>query len=77
MVDIPSDVWLYIAQFIPAIVLRDMISVNSVFFDLAMDERYREVSINFTSNETRMLSRLRFVEFNNLCAKLIHRSICH
>jgi len=65
--EIPPEIWLHIAQFIPGISLRDMISVNSVFFDLAMNERYSEVSINFTFNEKKLLDRLRFVETLKLC----------
>jgi hypothetical protein len=62
MVHVSPEVWLHIASFIPTESLRDLISVNTVFFDLAMDERYRDVEINFTSDETRFLDRLRCVE---------------
>jgi hypothetical protein len=62
MVDIPADIWLHIATFIPTNVLRDLISVNSILFDIGMNARYREVSINFRSDEMKMLSRIRHVE---------------
>jgi hypothetical protein len=45
MIDIPRDVWLHIATFIPVAILRDLIALNSVFFDIGMDARYREVTI--------------------------------
>ncbi|KAK2467374.1 hypothetical protein APHAL10511_000609 [Amanita phalloides] len=53
MRSLPSTVWTAIAQFIPALCLKDMISVNSFFFNLAMDYRYRQIS--FTYLNERML----------------------
>jgi hypothetical protein len=43
--DIPQDVWLYIAQFISDEDLCKMIAVNSVFYHLGMNARYREVRL--------------------------------
>ena len=62
MVDIPADIWLHIATFIPTTALRNLISVNSILFDIGMNERYREVSINFRLDEIKMLARIRHVE---------------
>ncbi|KAF9457813.1 hypothetical protein BDZ94DRAFT_1325960 [Collybia nuda] len=41
---LPFDIWQHIAQFIPHEILWTLYSVNSAFFDLAMEERYRDVS---------------------------------
>ena len=46
---LPPPVWVAIAQFIPALSLKDMLSVNRVFFDLAMDYRYRQISFTYLS----------------------------
>ncbi|PFH50276.1 hypothetical protein AMATHDRAFT_145525 [Amanita thiersii Skay4041] len=56
MNSLPHTVWDYIIQFIPALCLKDMISVNSYFFNIAMDYRYRQVSLTYLN--TRMLKTL-------------------
>ena len=62
MKTLPNDVWDYIAQFIPALTLKDMISVNRFFFDLAMDYRYRQISFTYLSARMLwMLVRLKCV----------------
>ena len=60
MVDIPPEVWHYIAGFVPDERLCHMIEVNRVFFDIGMDLRWREVTIvtRNTSEAMRILRRL-------------------
>ena len=41
--NIPFEVWQRVASFIPQHFLRDLYSINPVFLQLALDERYREV----------------------------------
>ncbi|KAH9479266.1 hypothetical protein JR316_0007854 [Psilocybe cubensis] len=53
---IPHEIWLHIAHFLPALVLQDLLTVNSAFFQLAMDCRYRQMSFAYLDN--RMLRRL-------------------
>ena len=61
---LPPPVWLAIAQFIPALHLKDMLSVNRVFFDLAMDYRYRQISLTYlTEHMLWTLLRLRCLLF--------------
>jgi len=43
--DIPCEIWILIAQFIPDHVLWDLRSLNSAFFQAAMDSRYREIDL--------------------------------
>jgi len=43
--DVPPEIWLHIARFIPDKCLRDMLAVNRVFFHLAMDVRYKDILI--------------------------------
>ncbi|KAF8159281.1 hypothetical protein B0H34DRAFT_655178 [Crassisporium funariophilum] len=60
MATIPHDIWLHIAQFVPALFLSDLISLNSAFFHIAMDCRYRQMSFAYLDNRMlRSLSRLR------------------
>ncbi|KAL0959272.1 hypothetical protein HGRIS_014543 [Hohenbuehelia grisea] len=42
---VPHDIWLYIASFLPIRAVRNLYSVNSSFFDIAMDARYRQVDL--------------------------------
>ncbi|THV06248.1 hypothetical protein K435DRAFT_773433 [Dendrothele bispora CBS 962.96] len=59
MVEVPEDIWHCVAQFIPKHVLRDLYGVNRTFFDLAMNERYREIScFQFDDRMKRLLERL-------------------
>ncbi|KAF8075229.1 hypothetical protein FPV67DRAFT_1382064, partial [Lyophyllum atratum] len=51
MLDLPHEIWLHIAQFIPASCLEGLISVNSTFYDIAMDCRYRQMSFTFLDNK--------------------------
>jgi len=53
MIDIPRDIWLHIADFIPEPDLHGMITLNStsVFFELGMEARYREVSISYLGDK--------------------------
>ncbi|KAG6916885.1 hypothetical protein DXG01_004794 [Tephrocybe rancida] len=44
MPHIPSEVWLSIAKFIPQKTLRNLYSLNSLFLDLALNERYTDAA---------------------------------
>ena len=61
MANIPPEIWFHIAKFIPTKDLRDLLGVNSVFFNLAMDIRYREIVISTRSADQNMktLKRIR------------------
>jgi hypothetical protein len=62
MIDIPHDIWLHIAQFIPLLVLRNMFSLNRTFFDIVMDLRYQQVSFAYLNTRMiRTLVRLKYV----------------
>jgi len=61
--DIPDDIWSYVAQFLPPKTLRNMLTVNRVFFEMAMDVRYREVDfLHVDGNSIKMLCRLKYIE---------------
>jgi len=61
MAALPHDLWLHVAHFLPALVLRDLISLNSTFFDIAMDCRYRQMSFAYLDNRMfRSLARLKY-----------------
>ncbi|KAG6832767.1 hypothetical protein H0H87_000420 [Tephrocybe sp. NHM501043] len=60
MYHLPHEIWLNVAQFIPASVLERLISVNSTFYDIAMDCRYRQMSFAFLDNRMlRNVTRLK------------------
>lgn len=68
MKDIPHDIWLHIAEYIPALVLRNLLIVNRSFFDIAMDCRYRQMSFVYLDNRmVRNLVRLKYVVQNMAC----------
>ena len=63
-IHIPAEVWLHIAEFIPDDTLRDMLGVNKLFFNLALDARYKVVSLKSIRLSTmKRLSRLRWVVY--------------
>jgi len=43
--DLPYEIWMHVASFIPLDVLKGLIQIHRAFFDLAMREVYREVFI--------------------------------
>ncbi|KAJ7226939.1 hypothetical protein GGX14DRAFT_99815 [Mycena pura] len=58
-VQLPEDVWRYIASFIPHKHLVTLLSVNKTFYDIALDARYREIRWDkLDKNMTRSLARL-------------------
>jgi hypothetical protein len=61
-IDLPFDVWLHIASFIPAEQLRTLCEVDRTFFNLAMNIRYKEVVLYHIRDEqviSRTFSRLK------------------
>ncbi|KAF5378594.1 hypothetical protein D9615_007163 [Tricholomella constricta] len=66
--DIPADIWLYIAQFIPSITLRNLYSLNSLFLDLALNERYKEV--NFLQINQKTIAFLEHLKDKNLSSRV-------
>ncbi|KAF8996536.1 hypothetical protein BDQ17DRAFT_1249705 [Cyathus striatus] len=52
--EIPADIWIEIASFLPDELLRNMLNLNRLFFRLAMGVRYRHISI---STQNASLSR--------------------
>lgn len=46
MVELPTELWLRIAYFVPDIDLYRLASVNHLFFDLAMDRQYKQLVID-------------------------------
>ncbi len=61
MKSLPPQVWVAIAHFIPALCLKDMLSVNRFFFNLAMDYRYRQISFTYLNERMLwLLVRLRY-----------------
>jgi hypothetical protein len=45
MMDIPLEIWLLIAQFIPDHIIWGLRTLNSAFFQAAMDARYRDITL--------------------------------
>lgn len=43
--DIPLEIWLLVAQFIPDHIIWDLRTLNSAFFQAAMDARYRDITL--------------------------------
>ncbi|KIM37756.1 hypothetical protein M413DRAFT_30682 [Hebeloma cylindrosporum] len=44
-VSIPPEIWLKTAQFIPSNILQTLYSVNPVFLDIALNEKYSQISL--------------------------------
>jgi hypothetical protein len=51
-VELPFDIWLHIGSFIPAKQLKALHTLNSAFFNLEMNERYKEVDLYRNSRKT-------------------------
>jgi hypothetical protein len=46
MVELPTELWLRIAYFVADVDLYRLTLVNRLFFDLAMDRRYKQLIID-------------------------------
>ncbi|KAJ7460744.1 hypothetical protein FB451DRAFT_1405285 [Mycena latifolia] len=56
----PPEIWLQVAEYLPPLVVADLYSVNSQWFDIAMNARYRQISFAFLNRAmVRDLARLR------------------
>jgi hypothetical protein len=65
MIDIPVEIWLQIAQYLPGTALRNLYSLNHTFYHLAMNERYRVVFLR-PPEVFRSYVRLQCVPFLNI-----------
>ena len=61
MANIPPEIWFHIAKFIPNEDFHDLLGVNNVFFNIAMDIRYREITIGTRTpdRDIKILKRIR------------------
>ena len=55
--DFPLDIWHHIISFVPTEQLRALYGVDHTFFNLAMNIRYKEVSL-YRDDETETISRI-------------------
>ncbi|TFK34008.1 hypothetical protein BDQ12DRAFT_669709 [Crucibulum laeve] len=55
-VHLPDHIWFQIVQYLPALAVRDLYSVNSALFNIAMNVRYRQMSFAYLDN--RMIRNL-------------------
>ncbi|KAF8909251.1 hypothetical protein CPB84DRAFT_1765649 [Gymnopilus junonius] len=56
----PNEIWMHIVEYLPVQALHDLMNVNSVFFQAAMDFRYRQISFAYLDNRMlRSLARLK------------------
>lgn len=57
---LPYDIWLHITRFIPPLEIGQLYAVNSSLFNIAMDQRYRQISFAYLSPKMiRTLVRLK------------------
>ncbi len=71
MVELPPELWLYIAEFIPDRELRNLLDVSRVFYEVALNVRYNEITIEGVDPRTAaLLKRLRQVDW--LCISYIN-----
>lgn len=57
--NIPVEIWLNIARFIPLDELLHLYSVNHVLFNIAMDARYRTINFEYHREMFENVERLR------------------
>ena len=58
---LPPEIWVTTAQFIPSSILRNLYSVNPVFLQLALNERYSAVDLteSWTPSTTKYIKHLK------------------
>ncbi|KAL0958525.1 hypothetical protein HGRIS_000666 [Hohenbuehelia grisea] len=61
---LPDDIWLEVAKYIPAKVLRGFYRINALFFNISMNLRYAEVHLSaLTTRLDRLVEHLKLVVF--------------
>ncbi|KAF8067925.1 hypothetical protein FPV67DRAFT_1494253 [Lyophyllum atratum] len=58
--DLPAELWREVASHLPPECLRKLCSINRVFFELAMDEKYRDVYFEYSLEFTKLLKELSY-----------------
>ncbi|KAJ8481175.1 hypothetical protein ONZ45_g15393 [Pleurotus djamor] len=59
MQDLPHEIWLHIVHYIPDDELKKLYSVNSLFLDLALNTKYKELTFQWLNlSEIRLLNRI-------------------
>ncbi|KAJ3711823.1 hypothetical protein DFJ43DRAFT_85258 [Lentinula guzmanii] len=48
---LPNDVWLQIIEYMSPLAIQELYSVNSTFFNVAMDQRYQQISFSYLSRK--------------------------
>ncbi|KAG6832780.1 hypothetical protein H0H92_009398 [Tricholoma furcatifolium] len=60
MLSLPVEIWLHVATFLPSSSIDELLGLNRLFFDLAMDARYGDIQFDkVTSKALKTLSQLR------------------
>jgi hypothetical protein len=52
MANLPYEVWLQIVEHLPGGSPEELLGVNHILFEIAMDDRYREVEIIHSDKKT-------------------------
>ncbi|KAG7451220.1 uncharacterized protein BT62DRAFT_1000467 [Guyanagaster necrorhizus] len=52
MVELPPELWLYLAEFIPDSELRNLLDVSRIFYEIALNVRYKEIAIEGIDSRT-------------------------
>ncbi|KAJ3841996.1 hypothetical protein F5878DRAFT_722539 [Lentinula raphanica] len=55
MKELPSEIWLHIASFIPDATLKRLTGVNLLFYNISMDLRYKSIVLQRLDSRTMML----------------------
>ena len=63
MQDLPYDIWLLITEYLSEKQVRRMYSVNKALFNIAMDLRYKEVTLGFSDTRRTLRSDIRYFQY--------------
>ncbi|KAH8810313.1 hypothetical protein DL96DRAFT_534550 [Flagelloscypha sp. PMI_526] len=68
----PREIWVNICRFLPPLALQHLYEVNHIFFELAMEQRYRQISLAYlTQSMLKTLLRLQDPEIAKR-VKILH-----
>ncbi|KAG5652723.1 hypothetical protein H0H81_003974 [Sphagnurus paluster] len=69
-IQIPSDIWVYIAQFVPSKSLCNLYSLNSIFLHLALNERYKALDFTDCQCDERTVHFLKHISDSNISSRV-------
>ncbi|KAF9526521.1 hypothetical protein CPB83DRAFT_457740 [Crepidotus variabilis] len=73
MIDLPQELWVHIVGYLPQQDFKGLYSVNSAFFHISMDARYRNITVKFQELNISTLQLLEWLQIQPSLARRVRK----